>query len=135
MTRRAHAHDERDAIRDLEPEIRTPGGSSDPGRLSERQAAYRLILGTFRKIADLNESQLVLLEQFLEQIIQVHDPDAVTTFLRWKEHPVLDTILLLASKLDEEDQYEVLYRAEDLAAEAGRLSPAGPDAEKAEKAH
>lgn len=62
----------------------------------------------------LSARRLATIHRFAEQISVIHDVDAIDTFLRWKEHPVLDTILMLVSELDDDDQYEVLNKAEDL---------------------
>lgn len=84
------------------------------GKLAKR-SQDRTLTRIFEKLTELDNSRLVLLSQFLEQIVEIHDPDAVSTFLRWKEDPVLDTILQLAAQLDEDARYEIVDLAEQLA--------------------
>jgi hypothetical protein len=85
----------------------------------------RLLLAMFRRIANLDARRLTLVGQFTQQIVEIHDPDAVATFLAWREHPVLDTILLLAAKLEEPDQYEIVGFAEGLLNDAQRPRSSG----------
>ena len=86
--------------------------------------AYFVEANSFEKIkltedilstaSNLSARRLATIYRFAQQISEIHDVDAVETFLRWKDHPVLDTILMLVSELEEDDQYEVLNKAEDL---------------------
>ena len=62
----------------------------------------------------LSARRLNTVYHFAQQISDIHDVDAIDTFLKWKDHPVLDTILALVSELDEDAQYEVLNKAEEL---------------------
>ena len=64
-----------------------------------------------------------LVQTFARQVIDVHDPDAVATFLAWKERPVLDTILNLAAKLGTDDQHEVIDFIEALLDKADHPAP------------
>lgn len=92
---------------------------ADSDRVSLTEQKEPLVLGALLKVIHFDEKRLALVNSFIEQVAEIHDPDAVETFLCWKTHPVLDTILLLAAKLDEDAQYEVLNLAEDLARDAG----------------
>lgn len=69
-------------------------------------------------VGALSTNRLETLRSFAKQVAEIHDVDVVNTFLKWKDHDVLDTILLLSANLDEDDQYEVLDRAETLAKES-----------------
>lgn len=64
-----------------------------------------------------NES-IRLVAQFITQIAMVHDPDVVKTFMAWRADPRLDTLLLLASELDEDTLDQLLFTAEDLSLQA-----------------
>ncbi len=73
------------------------------------------MLTRLRSIAEtLSTEKLSTLVTFATQTVDLNDVDAMQTFLRWKDNAVLDTILLLATDLDEDQQYEVLHKAEDL---------------------
>lgn len=86
--------------------------------------AYYVKTNSFDRIALLEDLQLTAnslsvrrlntVFKFAKQISEIHDVDAIDTFLNWKDHPVLDTILMLVSELDEDEQYEILDKAEDL---------------------
>lgn len=68
-------------------------------------------------VSTMSTNRLETLRSFAKQVSEIHDVDVINTFLKWKDHDVLDTILLLSANLDEDDQYEVLDRAESLAKE------------------
>ncbi len=68
-------------------------------------------------VSTMSTKRLETLRSFAKQVAEIHDVDVINTFLKWKDHEVLDTILLLSANLDEDDQYEVLDCAEGLAKE------------------
>ena len=75
--------------------------------------AFGDLLGSIlTKGEDHQAERALLLRDFTTQVIEVYDPDAVSTFLRWKADPHLDTLLLLASKLDEGGVDELIRLAE-----------------------
>jgi hypothetical protein len=69
-----------------------------------------------------DDPRLDLIRRFTEEVIATHDPNAVDTFLAWKAQPVLDTLLLLAARLNEDAQDELLSHAEDLWRESRQAS-------------
>ncbi len=74
----------------------------------------KVIDDILQQAGEMSLERLKTLYRFSHQVSDIHDVDAVNTFLKWKDHPVLDSILLLVSELDEDSQYEILHRAEDL---------------------
>ena len=92
--------------------------ANDCTEVIETGQAEPLLLAALLKVIQFDERRLALVNSFIERVVEVHDPDTIETFLSWKAHPVLDTILHLSATLDEESQYEVLNCAEDLAREA-----------------
>lgn len=66
-------------------------------------------------VSAMSTNRLETLRSFAKQVAEIHDVDVIDTFLKWKDHDVLDTILLLTAHLEEDDQYEVLDCAETLA--------------------
>ena len=87
-----------------------------PLAMSDRTA--RQLLELVREDAEDARLRLELIEAFAEQVAMVHDPDVVRTFLAWTAEPVLDTILNLATRLDDERRHHVIHFIEDQLAEA-----------------
>ncbi|HEX2256537.1 MAG TPA: hypothetical protein VHG92_07530 [Afifellaceae bacterium] len=79
-----------------------------------RHDQSRTLLCTCRQLMEFDARRLALVHDFVHQTVEIHDPDVVATFLGWKSHPVLDSILLLAAKLNEDQQYQLLDLAEEL---------------------
>jgi hypothetical protein len=83
-----------------------------PLRQSTKRDKIRDELST--KLAGLDEPQLELLLEFIEQVIDCHDPEAVGTFLDWRKDPLIGSILQLASALSGDQREQLLYAAETL---------------------
>jgi hypothetical protein len=66
------------------------------------------------KLAGLDEPQLELLLEFIEQVVDCHDPDAVGTFLNWREDPTIGSILQIAASISDDLREQLLYSAETL---------------------
>lgn len=79
---------------------------------------FELIEELFNLTQSLCPAKIKSVVQFARQTIQLHDEDAVETFLKWKDDPVIDSVLLLASKMDGDHRAELLDAAEMLFDEA-----------------
>lgn len=67
-----------------------------------------------RSLSNLNEAQIALVEQFVDQIVRCHDPDAIRSFLALREDPRIESILSLVTDLEEEKRDQLLFAAEEL---------------------
>ncbi len=82
-----------------------------------------LIEELFGLVESMCPQKIASITQFARQTIQLHDDEAVATFLKWKEDPVIDSILLLAAKLDSDGREDLLDTAEILADENSGRRP------------
>jgi len=72
-------------------------------------------------LRDMPRDRVATIAKFIIQIAVVHDPDVVKTFVAWRADPRLDTLLHLASMLDDDALDELIFTAEDLTvAQAGQ---------------
>ncbi len=70
------------------------------GRLTER-------------LATLSSNELAVVLEFAEQIVVNFDPEAVSQFLSWRDDPRIESILQIASALDEAGREQLLFDAEN----------------------
>ena len=64
------------------------------------------------RLATLSAHELAVVLEFTEQIVVNFDPDAVSEFLSWREDPRIESILQIASSLDEAGRDQLLFDAE-----------------------
>ena len=62
----------------------------------------------------LSEAELKLVLAFAEQIVANFDPDAITEFLALRSDPNVESILQIASTLDEASREQLLFDAESI---------------------
>lgn len=77
----------------------------------EMHAGHRRIE---RMLANLSDEQLMLIENFTEQVIRCQDPDAVKAFVTWRQDPRIESILSLFVELGDDKRDQLLFAAEDL---------------------
>lgn len=75
------------------------------------------------QVAELDDRRLALLKRLVDQILVCNDPDIVETFVAWRNDPRIDSILDLASSLDDERLDQLLFAAEDLFSESEGRRP------------
>lgn len=90
-----------------------PGQADAVARMALRAELLDLIASL-----DLPEMQSV--QAFAQQVIRCNDPDAVAAFLKWREDPRLESVLQLASALDDDATDQLVFCAEDLYSDAQR---------------
>ncbi len=64
------------------------------------------------RLATLSADELAVVLEFTEQIVVSFDPDAVSEFLSWREDPRIESILQIASSLDDASRDQLLFDAE-----------------------
>ena len=68
-----------------------------------------------KALARMSQRRLKILLHFTRQILEVEDPQVVEAFVAWRNDPKIDTLLNIASALDEEELDQLLFFAEDAA--------------------
>lgn len=61
----------------------------------------------------LDPKRLSLVREFVSQVIACHDPHVVEQFLKWRSDPTLESILQLASSMDDDAREQVLFTLEE----------------------
>lgn len=66
-----------------------------------------------KALARMGQIRIKILLHFTRQILEVEDPQVVEAFVAWGNDPKIDTLLNIASALDEEKLDQLLFFAED----------------------
>lgn len=90
-----------------------PGQADAVARLALRAELLDLMIG-------LDVPEMAAARAFTQQVIRCNDPDAVAGFLKWRDDPRLESVLQLASALDDDALDQLVFCAEDLYADGLR---------------
>ena len=80
---------------------------------SEVQESSSVESELIKALARMSQRKLKILLHFTRQILEVEDPQVVEAFVAWRNDPKIDTLLNIASTLDEEELDQLLFFAED----------------------
>lgn len=95
--------------------------SKQPTTNPQIRAKSELMLDLFELAQILCAQKTESVLHFARQTVHLQDSDAVETFLSWKDDPVIDSILLLAAKMDAAARAELLDAAEMISDEHSGL--------------
>lgn len=75
---------------------------------------YDRLIVSFATIAAMDQRTQQTTFDFIEQLHHTNDPEAFATFVRWRECHGLEVLMLLASKLTDDELDEAISVVEDI---------------------
>lgn len=87
----------------------------DNGHLDATDSVLRTRLE--RRVRKLGETQAQIMLDFIEEVVEHHDPDVVHDFVRLRQDPRIQSVIQLAAGLSDEGCDQLLFAAEGIFAD------------------